>query len=61
MNKKLKGIGCLILALLSAFTYGAYTYGSLHGREIEPHRWVLTGIFGIMWCFLAVSYLSQKD
>lgn len=61
MSKKLKGIGCLIMALLSAFTYGAYTYRSLHGREIEPIYMVLTGLFGFMWCVLAVKFLSDKD
>lgn len=61
MSNKFKGIGCLILALLFAFTYGAYTYGSLHGREIEPHRWIMTGFFGLMWCVLAVKFLSDKD
>ena len=62
MSNRTKGIGCLILALLSAFTYGAYTYGTINcDKTVEPHRWILTGFFGLMWCFLAVAYLSEKE
>ena len=61
MNNKQKGIGCIILAMLSAFTYGIYTVSTVGQlKYIEPHRWVLTGLFGIMWVYLAVQYLTKS-
>jgi len=45
-----KTFGSLVLAFISVFTLGAYTYSTLHGCEVvEPHQWILTSLFGIMF------------
>lgn len=47
-----------LLSHVSAFTLGAYTYGSLHGNTPELYRWILTGLFGII--FFAMSLPKNK-
>lgn len=48
--KKLKIYGCLVLALISVFMLGAYTDATLYGtKEVEPHRWGLTSMFGLIF------------
>ena len=60
MKNKTKGILCICLAMLSSFTYGVYAISTFTGtRVIEPHRWAITGLFGIMWVVMAVQYLSK--
>ncbi len=61
MNNKTKGILCLIMALISAYTYGLYTVSALAGKTIEPHRWALTGLFGLWWVYNTIDYLTRKD
>lgn len=48
--EKLKTYGCLILGLMSAFMIGAYSDAVMFGtKEIEPHQWLLTSMFGLMF------------
>lgn len=47
---KLKTFGALFLAMLSCFNLGAYTTFTLvMNKTVEPHRWILTILFGLMF------------
>lgn len=60
MSNKLKGYLCLILALISTFTLGMYTISVLNNlREVEIHRWFLTGGFGLMFFIMGVEFLKK--
>jgi len=48
-----------ILSHVSAFTYGSYLYGHLHGNKVELYQWILTGLFGIM--FFVLSLPDKKE
>lgn len=51
--EKIKTFGSLFLAMLSCFTLGMYTYVTINQIEkIEPHRWVLTSLFGLMFLLI---------
>lgn len=46
--EKIKTYSCLILALISVFMLGAYTYATLFGtKEIQTYQWFLTSFFGL--------------
>lgn len=61
MKNKTKGIICICLAMLGSFTYGIYALGTFTGtRTIEPHRWVLTGMFGLMFLLQGIYHLSKS-
>jgi len=47
------------MSYLSAFMYGAYCDGVMHGKEIKPHQWVITGFFGIY--FFIMSLRKKED
>ena len=48
--EKLKTYGCLLLGLMSVFMLGAYANATMFGtKEIQPHQWGLTGLFGLMF------------
>jgi hypothetical protein len=57
--EKLQAYGAIFLGCLSCFTYGIYAASTAVGREIEPHRWVLTGLFGIG--FLVYGLKKYKE
>lgn len=51
--EKIKTFGSLFLAMLSCFTLGMYTYVTINQIEkIEPHRWVFTSLFGLMFLLI---------
>jgi uncharacterized membrane protein len=49
----MKKIIYTVFSYLSAFTYGAYTYGYLHGHKPQIHQWIITGVFGIMFYIMS--------
>ena len=54
--EKIKGYIALSLVGLSCFNYGGYTYGVLNcGRIVEPHQWILTGLFGIYFLIYGIT------
>lgn len=57
--EKFSAYGQLGLALLSAFNLGAYTYSSLHGSPIEPHRWVLTTLFMLLFLVSSIQKIKK--
>lgn len=59
MNK-LKTFGCLFLAMLSCFTLGLYACTVKYGGTIEPHRWVMTSMFGLMFLVFFLSDYKKK-
>ena len=50
---------CKLLSYISAFTLGAYCYGSTHGNVPELYRWILTIMFGLM--FYVMSLPDKKQ
>ena len=56
--EKLITFGCLFLAMVSCFTLGLYAASLKYGHEIEPHRWVMTSMFGLM--FLGIFLLDYR-
>lgn len=62
MSNKLKGVLCIVMAMLSAFTYGLYFCATVTNRfDVAPYRWILTGLFGVMWVVLACRFLSKAN
>ncbi len=60
ISNKLKGVLCILMAMLSAFTYGLYFCGTVSGRvNVEWYQWTYTGLFGIMWVVWAYDYLTK--
>lgn len=59
--EKLKTFGSLFLAMVSCFTLGGYVYATVRGLEsIEPYRWVMTSLFGLMFLgFFLVDYRKK--
>ena len=58
--EKLKAYGCLLLFGISCFIYGAYTYITINTDEtIEPHRWILTGMFGLFFLLIGISKIKE--
>jgi hypothetical protein len=57
--EKLKLYGSLFLGLLSVFLLGVYVEGTIHCNIIiQPHRWMLTGLFGML--FLSVFLIDYR-
>lgn len=49
-KEKIKTFGCLFLAMLDCFIIGLYASSTfVQNKPIEPHRWVITILFGIMF------------
>lgn len=62
INNKVKGILCILMAMLLAFTYGLYFCATVTDRfVVAPYRWVLTGFFGVMWIVLAYKFLTKDN
>lgn len=58
--KYIKTYGSLLLSYVAVFTLGGYTYGATRGLEtIEPHRWVITTLFGLM--FLGLFLINKSE
>ena len=58
--EKLKGYGAIFMGCLSCFMYGAYVDGVIHrGITIEPHRWILTGMFGLFFMFYGIDKIKK--
>jgi len=59
--KKLQIFGALFLAMLSCFTIGYYTTSTLYlNKSIEPHRWAMTGSFGMMFLLYFLNEYRKK-
>jgi hypothetical protein len=49
MKHQILRFGALFLAMLACFMLGAYAADALrNGDTVEPHKWVLTAIAGIV-------------
>ena len=60
MLNKIKGYVSIILFGMNCFTYGAYTYRTIHhGTHVEPHQWIITGVCGIMFLLYGISQLKS--
>lgn len=57
--EKFRAYGQLGLALVGAFNLGAYTFSTIHGMPIEPHRWVMTSLFTLFFSVSAVVDLKK--
>lgn len=57
---KVKAFFTLLLALMSAFLYGIYTYVTVWNiRPVDPESWVLTGLFGIMFLMSGINQWAK--
>lgn len=62
MSNKFMSYFCLFMALLSAFIYGTYVTSTFAmNKTIEPHRWVITGLFGLIWVGLFFKYYDSHE
>lgn len=60
--KKLEAYGCIFLGCVSCFTYGMYTYSTMHNiRVVEPHQWILTGLFGIFFMVMGLDKYKNLE
>ncbi len=60
--KKFKTYGSLFLAMLDCFILGLYSASQFKYNEpIEPHRWIMTTIFGVMFLCLFFKNYSELD
>ena len=58
--EKLNAYGSLFMFALACFTYGGYVYGAINCDNVpEPHRWVLTGLFGIFFLINAIDKIKK--
>jgi len=58
--EKLKAFGCILLFGMSCFIYGGYVYGAINCHVvIEPHRWILTALFGLFFLFLGIEKIKE--
>lgn len=59
---KIETYGSLLLAMISCFNLGGYVALSRCGQTIEPHRWMLTSFFGIIFLFFfLVDWAELKN
>lgn len=62
MSNNIKAYFCLFMAFLSAFIYGIYVTSTFAmNKTIEPHRWVITGLFGLMWIGLFFKHYDSHE
>lgn len=60
--EKLKTFGSLFLALVSCFTIGIYSASTFKYNEvIEPHRWIMTSFFGLMFLVLFLASYRKNN
>jgi hypothetical protein len=59
--EKLKTFGCLFLAMVSCFNIGLYASSTFRYNEpIEPHRWIMTSMFGLMFLgYFLIDYRKK--
>ncbi len=58
--KKIEAYCYLLLGLLSVFLLGTYSEITLHETDkIEPHQWILTSLFGII--FIVTFLIEYKE
>ncbi len=59
--QKLKIYGSLFMAMLSVFTVGGYTTSTIKFNEpVELYRWILTGLFGLMFLLKFLIEYEKK-
>jgi hypothetical protein len=57
--QKLKTYGSLFMAMFSCFNLGLYASSTFRYHEsIEPHRWIITSMFGLM--FLGLFFVEYR-
>jgi len=57
--EKIKAYGSLFLGCLSCFNYGLYVGNILNGKTVEPHRWFLTGLFGLYFIVYSIDKIKK--
>lgn len=59
--KNFKLYGSLFLAMLSCFILGLYASSTFKYNEpIEPHRWMMTSLFGLMFLLNFLIEFKKK-
>jgi fluoride ion exporter CrcB/FEX len=62
MKDKIKTYGCLLVTLLGTFVLGLYTAITKHTDQlIEPHQWVLTSIFTLVYLLLVIEKMTKEN
>ena len=58
--EKFKAYGSVFLAMLSCYTLGLYSMSSMyHIKGVEPHQWILTSLFGIIFLIIGIKKISK--
>lgn len=59
--EKLKAYGSLVLAMISAFNLGLYVAADIifKVKEVNPHQWFLTSIFGVFFLVAGIEAVRK--
>lgn len=62
MTNKLKATLFLLLFGLACYVLGMYTISYMTDfRQLQPHQWILTSLFGLMFLGLGIGKLTEDE